>query len=71
MYLSPVMIVKWDLGFPMACDSACIIYGIYRLSLSTSVERRTSLNDLARTANLAPPVTVVVVAVLDGVMVLI
>ena len=62
------MITKWYLGFLAACDSACIIYGIYRLSFSDYVKRSTSLNNVDRTANIAPPATVVVV-VLDGVMV--
>ena len=41
------------------------------MSFYASIERSMSLNDLVRTANFAPPVTVVVVVVLDGVMVLV
>ena len=62
------MIAKWDSGFPMACDIACIISGISRLSFSVSAKNIMSLNEIGRTANLAPPVTVVA---LDGVLVLV
>ena len=64
------MIMKWASGFPVDCDSACIISGISGLSFSASVKRITSLNDIGRTYNIASPVTVVVVAV-DGFMVLV
>ena len=39
--------------FPAACDSACIISGISRLSFFSPVKRSTSLNNLGRTANLS------------------
>ena len=74
MYLSHVMAVKWTSGFPAAYHSACIFSRISRLYFSVSVERSTSLNDLGRTANIDPPMTVVVlvlVVVLDSVMVLV
>ena len=62
------MIDKRASGFLAAYDSACIISGISRFSFSVSVESITSLNDLGRTANIAPPVTVVA---LGGVMVIV
>ena len=62
------MIAKWASGFPAACDSAYIIYGISRLSFSGYLKSSTSLNNLGSNANLAPPVTVVL---LDGVMVIV
>ena len=64
-HLSPVMISKWASWIPAACDSPCIISGIYQLSFFASIERSTSLNDLDKTANLAPPVMVVVVVFYD------
>ena len=62
------MIVKWDYGFPAACDSACIFSGVSRLSFPASDKRSPSLIDLGKTVNAAPPVTVVES---DGVMALI
>ena len=62
------MIVNWDYGFPAACDSAYIISGIYWLSFSSSKKRSTSLKNIGKTFNFAPPMTVVA---LDGVMVLV
>ena len=64
------MIAKWDSGFPVACDIACILSGISRMSFSDPFKRSTSLNGIGRTSNLTLPVTVVVM-VLDGVMVLV
>ena len=65
------MIAKWSFGFPANCDSACIISGIYWSSFSYSVESSRSLKDLGRTDNIAPPVTVMVMMVLDSVVVLV
>ena len=62
------MIVKWAYGFLKACDSVCIVYDIYLLSFSDFDKRSTSLNDLLKTVNFAPPMTVVA---LDGVMVIV
>ena len=60
------MIANWAYEFLAACDSACIVFGISRLYFLATDERSTSLNDLGKTVNGAPPVTVVA---LDGVMV--
>ena len=70
-WLTPVIITKCALRFPAACDSARIISGISLFSFSASVKISTSLNNLGKTASLAPPVTVVVFVVLDGVTVLV
>ena len=64
------MIAKWYPGFLAACDIASIISGIPQFYFNAYIERSTYLNNIGRTANLALPVTVVVV-VLDGVLVLV
>ena len=60
--------MKWDSGLPAACDSACIIYEISKLSFPASEERSTSLNDIEYIVSIVPPLIVVA---LDGVMVLV